>query len=150
MGHSGAFQRCEVPWPAKADSTGCPDQACLGPSPPGLASSSAACGNSLGPPGLSLAERLRSDKPETRLQCLLTKHRDSPLGSPPPSRPCATSGEEGLPTHSQARQYLACSPPETNHKEEHPSPALQQEGVWLDTKKNFLPRRGIQLRDRTS
>lgn len=33
MGHSGAFQRCEVPWPAKADSAGCPEPARLGPDP---------------------------------------------------------------------------------------------------------------------
>lgn len=26
VGRSGAFQRCEISWPAKADSTGCPER----------------------------------------------------------------------------------------------------------------------------
>lgn len=98
---SGAFQRCEVPWPAKARSAGCPERALPGPQPPQApASSCAASGTPSGPPGPSLAEKLQSDRPETRLPCLFTKHRAGPLGSPPPSRPSATSGEEGFPAHS--------------------------------------------------
>lgn len=103
VGRSGAFQRCEISWPATADSTGCPERgACLDPRPPGPASSFATCRDCLGLPRLLLAERLQNDRPATRLQCLFTKHRDGPLGSPPPSRPSATSGEEGLQAHSQA------------------------------------------------
>lgn len=54
------------------------------------------------PPSLSLAERQQSDKPETGLQCLFTKHREGPLGSPSACQTLCHLRGEGLPAHSQA------------------------------------------------
>lgn len=62
---SGAFQRCEVPSPTNADSTSCTEPALPGPQPPQVSASSCARGTPPGPSGLSCAERLQSDRPET-------------------------------------------------------------------------------------
>lgn len=55
-----------------------------------------------GPPGLSSTKGLQTDRPETRLQCLFTKHSEGLQGFLS-SRPSATSGERGSPAHSQAQ-----------------------------------------------
>lgn len=147
-GRSGAFQRCELRGLQRLTLLGtsswpCPPR----PQAPASCATGPGAGTPSGLHALSLTERLQSDRPETPLWCLLNKHRDGPLGSPPTSRPSATPREEGLPAHSQAWG--------TSHFHLWRLPqggasrlALQQERVWLDTRRNFLPPRDTQLRGR--
>lgn len=145
MDRSGAFQRCEVLWPEKADSTDCPEGPAWAPDPQARPLHVPPAGTPCCPPRLSHAERQQSDKPGTGLWCLFTKHRGGPLGSPPPARPSATSGERGFqasPGLLIPRMLTSRNWPQGGAS----SLAQQQERVWLDTKKILLPRIDTLLR----